>query len=309
MVVDGFTITGGTGNADSRSGAGIYSVGNDATTTFSNNHIVGNRVAEGEVGSTDTRGGGIYVIGDGNSSSRIIGNVIEDNVSGRGAGIASEHSTSLVIQVERGEATTAATATTAEACSSASDIRMSAQHRPGQRDWPDPEPVRVRRRRLHLRARNGREELLQHVTDNKAITVGSGIFVDNGATATFDHALVFDNRCTLEGGTAITVDSTDESDCQVTGSTFTMTRSTVTGHDCPTNNKGDGVMIGGFASRANIASSIFFANGDKQFSFGRSADLAPQVTQVFTSDPRFVDARGHDYHLAAGSPAEGFGAF
>jgi hypothetical protein len=150
------------------------------------------------------------------------------------------------------------------------------------------------------------------VTNNIAVTVASGVFIDNGAHAALDHELIYGNKCTQAGGSAITVDSTDESDLSlVTGSIVTIDHSTVTGHPCTsTTAQGNGVLIGGYKSRATITGSIFWDNGPTQFNFGRSADLAPQVSMSFTTmDPKFVDPQMHDYHLQPGSPAAGFGVY
>ncbi len=308
-TVDGLTITGGGGNPSAaRSGAGVYV--ENGTTTISNNRIVANRVAQASIHMTDTRGGGIVANGESAARVIIVGNAIEGNVSGRGAGIASTGMGSIVIRSNVVRNNRGYSDHGGGLFISSHDALITGNLVEGNQIGPASNPYGYGGGIYVFEPGSVARLAYNVVTNNVAVTVGSGVFIDNGAHASLDHEVIFGNRCTQAGGSAIAVDSTDESDLsRVTGSIVTIAHTTVTGHACATENHGDGILIGGYRSRATVTTSIFVDNGPAQFNLGRSADAAPAVSNSFTSgDPKFAGPLQHDFHLQPDSPAKGLGA-
>jgi MYXO-CTERM domain-containing protein len=145
-------------------------------------------------------------------------------------------------------------------------------------------------------------------TDNKAASSGSAIFVDDHAEATFDHELVYKNRCSAHGE-AIYVDGYS------VGSIARFLNSTVVDNYCP-----DGTAGGIFVerqSKVTVQNSIFWNNGGKDFSFdtsGASLTMSYSISEQthdgagnLVSDPLFANAATGDYHLksSAGRYLEG----
>jgi hypothetical protein len=302
--LDGFSITGGAGSpSDAYSGAGVY-VQNGAVTIFGN-HIYGNTVPQANINMTDTRGGGVLASGSGTTTFAIVNNVIENNVSGRGAGIASVGAASLVIQGNV-----------------VKNNRGYSDHGGGLFIMTPSATIRG-----NLVAGNeigplvnpygwgggifvnqlGTFAALSYnvVTGNKAPNDGSGVFFNNGAKGTLDHELYYSNACPQDSSAAILVEATDPA----TPGTITVTQSTVVDHPCTTNHGGNGIMLGSPGCRADVSRSIFFNNGPNPLTNTQGAEIPPTVTDSFVDrDPEFVDQANHDYHLKPGSPATGYGA-
>ncbi len=307
IVIDGFTITGGSGDSETaRSGAGISSSGGDAT--FSNNRIVKNQPAAAEIHMTDTRGGGILANGSRLSKVWIAHNVIEGNVSGRGAGIASSNVGRVVIEGNIVRNNRGYSDHGGGLFVDSPKVEIRGNLIDGNEIGPTTNPYGYGGGVYLHGVGTVATMSFDVIVANAAVTVGSGIFVDNGAHATLSHELVYRNRCTEAGGAAITVDSTD--DAHPIGSIVVVAHSTVTGHRCSSREHGDGILIGGSRSTATVTDSIFWDNGEQPFNFARAAEGPPVVSHSWIdTDPGFVDATKDDFHLRSGSPAIGYGAF
>jgi hypothetical protein len=134
-------------------------------------------------------------------------------------------------------------------------------------------------------------------TNNKAGSSGDAIFVDDKAEATFDHELVFKNRCSAHGQ-AVYVDGYD------TGSTVRFVNSTIVDNACGS----QGAFFLERGSKVSVESSILWNNGGKDFTFGAGptntitfAYSLSEETQPGTGnlkgDPLFASAATGDYHL------------
>ena len=209
VQIDGFTITGGTGDPGSaRSGAGINSAG--ANATLSNNRIVQNRPTPASIHMTDTRGGGILANGSKRTVVSILNNVIDDNASGRGAGIASSGVGKLVVRGNAVRKNRGYSDHGGGLFIDSPDAEISANLIDGNEIGPTANPYGYGGGvYLHSVGTVVRMSF-NIITNNVAVTVGSGVFVDNGAHATLTRELIYGNKCTEAGGAAITVDSTDD---------------------------------------------------------------------------------------------------
>jgi hypothetical protein len=304
--LDGFTISGGGGDpARAYSGAGVaVDLG---TVTISNNRIVGNVVANANIGPTDTRGGGILATGNAASTISIVGNRIESNVSGRGAAIASSDVGTLVIAENVILQNRAYSDHGGGVFLNSPNATLRGNRIEGNEIGPAVNPYGFGGGVYVHQVGTVAHLSYNTYTRNKAPTTGSGFFVDNGAHATLDHELFYANACPVKSGAAILVDATD--DANPIGSTLSVAYTTVAEHPCQTIFNGNGLMVVGPGSQATILRSIFWNNGPNQFA-SANGGAAPIVDDSFTSaDPLFVDAAAGDFHLQVGSPAAGYGRF
>ena len=140
------------------------------------------------------------------------------------------------------------------------------------------------------------------VTENYAPSVGSGVFIDDGAQATLDHELIYNNVCPdggTTGGVGVYVDGYAE-----LGSHVTLIHTTVAGHNCTTMG-GNGLYVEAY-SGVTIRNSIFWGNGGDDFFVDATSQLTATYTTAaealpgvgnLSSDPLFADPGQHDYHL------------
>ncbi len=151
----------------------------------------------------------------------------------------------------------------------------------------------------------GSSAVLSHndVTGNYAPSVGSGVFIDDGAIAILDHELIHDNVCPdggTTGGVGIYVDGYGTT----VGSQVTIVDTTVAGHDCQTQG-GNGLYVEE-QSAVDHPDSIFWGNGGDDF----IADATSRISATYTlsqesmpgtgnisTDPLFADPAAQDYHL------------
>ncbi|MBY0231939.1 MAG: right-handed parallel beta-helix repeat-containing protein [Gemmataceae bacterium] len=299
-VVDGFLVTGGGRSALAKPlwvGGGFYIL--EGSPTISNNVIEKNRTCPPVKQEQEKLGGGIYSAA---AKVTILGNVIRNNVSGRGAGI-SVDGPKVVI---RGNIVQ-------------DNIGVS-DHGGGLYVFsPDAEISRNRVSGNEIGRdlgygwgggiivfnKGGNYKLSHNVfTGNFAPSVGSAVFVDDGAVASMDHDLVFANACNPKGTGAVPPVYVD-GDGGGNGSTLTLDHVTIAGHTCKPTIAGNAITVTD-KSKVVIKNSILWNNGgddlavDKTSKATVSYTLASKLlkgTGNLSKDPLFADPKGHDYRL------------
>lgn len=136
-------------------------------------------------------------------------------------------------------------------------------------------------------------------TGNHAESLGSGLFVDDGAIATVTGDLFHANDCGVEGGAGVFVDGYD-----TTPSRATLVNVTIAGHDC------DGIEGAAVEAQTysvvEIRDSIVWGNGGDDF----SADPTSMISAAYSlteeplegegnlsGDPLFADPDAGDFHV------------
>ena len=298
--VEGFHLTGGTGNVGEYAtlGGGVLCV--DSTATIARNVIEGN-VAQGQTGQT--LGGGVHLQG---CDAEVAGNVISGNVADRGGAIAVDGGAVRI----RGNIVDGNRATGDHGggiYAASPDLEITGNlvqgNEVGQElgyGWGGGIVV----------FGQGSAALLagNTVRGNAAPSIGSGTYIDDGATATLRNELLVGNRCAAQGGAGVYVDGLGE-----VGSTVTIHNSTIASHDCPADVGGNALFVER-NSRVEVVNSILWGNGGDDV----YTDDTSQVTARYTDsqeelpgqgnlsvDPLF--AGGSDYHLqsTAGRPFDG----
>ncbi|MBX2999503.1 MAG: right-handed parallel beta-helix repeat-containing protein [Caldilineaceae bacterium] len=298
-TVDGFRITGGTRSLLPEYGivgGGFYISG--GAPTISRNLIENNDTRPaGQPLDSEPVGGGIFAQ-DANIS--ILNNVIRNNASGRGAGIGVSGGDVVIrgntVQDNIGVSDHGGGLYLAAPKLTVSHNRIIGNEigRALGYGWGGGIIVFSAESRATL--------AYNTITGNYAPSVGSGVFIDDGAQATLDHELIYANVCPdggTTGGVGVYVDGYAE-----TGSLVTMIQTTVAGHNCATQG-GNGLYVEAY-SGVTIRNSIFWGNGGDDF----FVDATSQITATYTLsqealpgtgnlsvDPLFADAANHDYHL------------
>jgi hypothetical protein len=304
-TIDGFRITGGTGSTEEQPygyhGGGIYS--RDGSPTIVNNLIEDNHIVKKDENSEYNFGGGVYVSGA--PRATIINNTIRNNSAGRGGGV-SVVGEVVVIRgnvVEGNEAVGdhggGLYVAGVDAQIAQNIVRGNAVGEDLGYGWGGG--------LIFFGAGNSAEIAFNVVYDNFAAAYGAGEFVDEGARADIHHELVFRNRSTdgCEAVSAIAVDGGEDG-----GSDVTIRHCTVVGNVCEDSVRGNGLQVEG-NSTARVSNCIFWNNAGDDFSVDPTSTLSVSFTCSqeaiegagnISSDPRFVNEAGDDYHLAAGSP-------
>lgn len=310
-VIDGFRIRNGTGNTFyGGDGGGVF--------VHQGNVRISNNVIENNTVTDERRGGGIYVL---DGAAVISGNVVRNNVAGRGAGIATNGNgvTGKVIVirdnlVENNEGTS--------------------DHGGGMYLFGTLEILRniVRGNTVGLDlgygwgggitvVEAGGIAHFEHnrVTGNRAPSLGSGVFIDEGATANLNGDLIYANACGVDGS-GVYVDGSYDG----RGSIVQLNNVTVARHRCTGGFGGQGLFVEG-GSTVKVKNSIFYDNGAGDAAFFDCVDpvtqfcapantpttLAIRYTLIngfpgtgnVAGTPRFVDAPAGDYHVRPTSPA------
>lgn len=302
--IEGLRITGGGGHSDGSnwSGGGI-SIDQDSTNvTIAGNRLDGNAVDHGaDPGAA--RGGAIYSDG---KVVTIIDNVVQGNRAGRGAGIAAFGKTTIERNTVRDNVSVG---DHGGGLYLAGEPTVIANRVEGNRvgteySWGG--GIIVFGDDTHATLRSN------VITDNLAITAGSGLFVDDGADATLSNELYYANRCASDGGAGVLVDSGGQ-----TPTALDATNVTIAQHVCPDSYLGGNAVLvevsqeGDPPPEVTIRNSILWGNGGSDLvGAGSSAKTTFTLTEQaidgegnLRGDPGFVDPQAGDFHLRSGSPA------
>lgn len=310
--IEGFRLTGGGGFDDGFNveGGGIYVDGGSSGVAIVANQVVGNAIDHGPQ-PDNTRGGGISTLG---TDIEIVGNVIEGNRGGRGAGIAVTGGATI------------------------DGNRVLDNHAVGDHGGGLWLTGRLVVTRNHVEGNSigtdvgygwgggiivfGAEAdaTLQGnvVTGNLAVSYGSGVFIDDGAHATITGDLYYGNECPQEGGAGLFVDSGGGR-----ATTVEVRAVTIAEHDCPdVAQGGNGVYVGRSDATTEdqpvvtVADSILWHNSpsdtfvaDAQLTVTGTLTEAPVDGEGNTTgDPRFADPAGGDFTPDPSGPGAGLGA-
>lgn len=298
-VVDGFRVTGGGRSATAAPswvGGGFYIY--LGAPTISNNLIENNRTCPPVKQGEEKLGGGIYSTG---ASIAIVDNVIRNNVSGRGAGVAAD-GPKIVIRGNIVQSNVGVSDHGGGIYLFSPNAEISYNRIIGNeigRDfgygWGGGVTV----------VNQGGFFKFSHnvFTGNFAPSVGSALFVDEGATAWLDHDLIYANACNPTGNGAVPAVYVDGGDG--VGSTLTIDHTTIADHTCSPAVPGNAVNVTG-KSKVFIKNSILWNNGGDDIDVDASSKatvtytLAQEVLKGignFSKDPLFADSAHHDYHL------------
>lgn len=328
-TIDGFTITGGKAVIDEYGGGGGSGVlvSDSGAVTISNNLITGNDDERNPLTcNCQPEGGGIKVERSG--PAHIAGNIIRGNGSNRGAGIALFGSGVIAgnlveNNVARGDHGGGLFMTGASLRVQGNLVRNNSIGSGVGYGWgggglvfANPDGPAVHADLVHNRW-----------VANSAPTIGSGVFIDESATADLLGDLVHDNACPDTGGAGIYVDGGAGASNVVVGSVVKVENVTVAGHGCGNAVNGAGLIVEG-GSRADVLNSIFSGNGGRtdvlfctqpgmpctyepligpssiRYSLvgGKLNGVTPGPGMLM-ANPAFVAPGAGDYHLSAGSPA------
>ena len=150
------------------------------------------------------------------------------------------------------------------------------------------------------------------IRGNLSPSPGGGVFVDEGAHASFIHELIYDNHTEVEwasGGAAVYVDGGMQyinGEWVDVGSTLELLNCTVAHNTSSGTNGGNSLYVEG-RSRADALNCIFWGNGDDFYLANTSTDTI-SVSYCITgesipgpgnlqNDPYFADIPGDDYHV------------
>ena len=282
-VVDGFEVTGGGRSARATPawlGGGFYV--SQGSPTISNNLIERNETCPPVKQDEEKLGGGIYSTG---ASISINDNVIRYNTSGRGAGVAadgakvvirgnivlnnvgvSDHGGGLYIFSPNAEI-------------SHNRIEGNEIGRAMGYGWGGGITV-VNKGGNYKRSYNV-------FTRNFAPSVGSAIFVDEGAVASLDHELIYANACNPAGNgsvPAVYIDGNEDG----TSSRVTVNHCTIADHKCAPAVNGNAITVTGH-SKAIVKNSILWNNGGDDI----DADATSQATVTYTLSQEALKGTGN----------------
>ncbi len=300
-LIDGFRITDGSRSITTQTyccrGGGVYILG--GAPTLSNNLIENNDTARAaEDQNTEMRGGGIYADG---GDIFILNNIIRNNVSGRGAGIAVGGSNHAVISrnliqnnIGTGDHGGGIFIGAILAEISHNQIIGNEIGRALGYGWGGGIIV----------VNVGNNAILSHniITQNYAPSIGAGVFIDEGATATLQNELIYANQCPERGGVAVYVDGEGGGGA---GSVVQIINSTIAHNNCPTSTGGNAVYVEG-DSNVSVQNSILWGNGGDDIATVDTSQISVTYTLSeeviegegnFSQDPLFANTENHDYHL------------
>lgn len=306
-TVDGFRITGGGPSAMAAPlavGGGFYIYSGSPTITH--NLIENNRTCPPVKQDDERLGGGIYATA---SSLTITDNVIRNNVSGRGAGIAADgpklriHGNTVEKNIGVGDHGGGVYLFSPDAEISHNRIVGNEIGRELNYGWGGG---------LIVFNKGGNYKLSHNVfTGNFAPSVGSAFFVDDGATASMDHDLIYANAGNPAGNGAVPPVYVDGNETGEGGaglsSTLTMNHVTIADHTAMPTVNGNAISVT-WNSKVTIKNSIFWNNGGDDLDVDATSratvtDTLSQETLKgsgnLSQDPLFVDPTRRDYRLSS----------
>ena len=150
------------------------------------------------------------------------------------------------------------------------------------------------------------------VSANKALSAGSGVFVDDGADAMLVGELYYANDCADDGGDGLFVDSGGK-----TPTVVEAVNVTIADHDCRGSALGGNGLLAETSEptdpppEVTVRNSIFWNNAGSDI---KSAGAVVEITFTLSAepitgegnlvgDPMFIDASGGNYQLRPSSPA------
>lgn len=311
--VEGFRLTGGGGsdNGYRIRGGGVFVDETAADVAIVANRIDGNAV-DGGADPDESQGGGIAAYGSGTTT--IVGNVIENNRAGRGAGVAAggtvliagntvtgnvgvgDHGGGLYLD---GQVRVVGNRVTGNTIGTGPVMGTDYGWGGGIIVFGDGTTAELRG---------------NVVTGNAALSAGSGVFVDDGADAVLVGELYHANACTLDGGVGLFVDSGGE-----TPTVVQATNITIADHACPDSSAGGNALLAGVSDSdapltqvaVTVTNAVFWGNAGKDvLSTGPGITVSYSLSEEpvdgtgnVRGDPLFADPGAGDYRPTPGSPA------
>lgn len=299
-IVDGFLITGGGRSqqaAPSSVGGGFYIY--EGSPTISNNVIEKNQTCPPVAQDEEKLGGGIYSTA---ANVSILDNVIRNNVSGRGAGIAVD-GRKVVIRGNTVQGNVGVSDHGGGLYVFSEDAEISFNRIVGNEigralgyGWGGG---------IIVFNKGGHYKFSHNLfTGNFAPSVGSAFFVDEGATASLDHDLFYANACNPAGEGAVAPVYVDGADDKF-GSTLDVNHVTIVDHTCKPAVTGSAISVTG-KSRITVRNSILWNNGGDDIAVDKTSQAtvtytltqkARRGTGNLSGDPLFANSAGRDYRL------------
>jgi hypothetical protein len=299
-VVDGFLVTGGGRSALAAplwEGGGFYIY--QGSPTISNNVIEKNQTCPPVKQDEEKLGGGIYSTG---ANISILNNVIRNNTSGRGAGIAADGPNVLI----RGNIVQ----TNVGVSDHGGGLYIFSENAEISYNWIEGNEIGRDMGYgwgggITVVNKGGNYWLYQNIfTGNFAPSVGSAVFVDEGAIAALDHDLIYANACNPAGNGAVPAVYVDGNE-DGTSSTLIVSHTTIADHMCQPTVNGNAITVTGH-SKVIVKNSILWNNGGDDI----DVDATSNATVTYTlsqetvsgignlsKDPLFANSAGHDYRL------------
>tara|TARA_R110002096_G_scaffold436051_1_gene666251 strand:- start:3154 stop:4707 length:1554 start_codon:yes stop_codon:yes gene_type:complete len=156
------------------------------------------------------------------------------------------------------------------------------------------------------------------ITGNFAASGGSGVFIDDGAKGVMTNDLIVANQCGEKGAAGLVVDALDETG--KTGSVVDVVNVTIANNLCSSNQgQGNAIWAQGKGTIVRVSNSILWNNGaDSLVNLRGEAQVSGHYTlsehalegsQNLSVDPGFIDAANGNFELrptansTKGSPA------